>query len=201
MIIRKLFRVETAHRVRNCTSKRCAYSVHGHSAIIEVLFESKRLDNAGMVLDFGLTKGPIKEFIDSMDHCHILWDKDDTAYLSAARNMSDRWIQVPFNPSAEMLATYIFKVISEIINDTWFVNGEDTNTLQVHAVRYHETATGYAEAHAEDLALLPSDLNVTYSKGVTDEWSQALKDWVTKETHIWNPNPTRQVGTNDKNLE
>ena len=65
MIITKLFNVESAHIVRNCTSHRCSHSIHGHSAKIELSLESNQLDNAGMVYDFGLMKGTIKELIDS----------------------------------------------------------------------------------------------------------------------------------------
>ena len=54
MIIRKLFEFENAHIVRFCSSKRCKSSIHGHSYKVEVLLESKYLDNAGMVYDFGL---------------------------------------------------------------------------------------------------------------------------------------------------
>ena len=76
MVIRKEFRVESAHIVRNCTSERCSHSIHGHSAVIELFFESDQLDNAQMVMDFGLMKASIKQFIDSMDHCYLLCDKD-----------------------------------------------------------------------------------------------------------------------------
>ncbi|HCN16273.1 MAG TPA: 6-carboxytetrahydropterin synthase QueD, partial [Moraxellaceae bacterium] len=31
MRIRKLFKFENAHIVRNCSSDRCKYSIHGHS--------------------------------------------------------------------------------------------------------------------------------------------------------------------------
>ena len=39
MRIRKEFRVESAHIVRNCTSHRCSHSIHGHSAVIELIFD------------------------------------------------------------------------------------------------------------------------------------------------------------------
>ena len=48
MIIRKRFRVESSHVVRNCTSERCSHSHHGHSAVIDVFFEGRQLDNAQM---------------------------------------------------------------------------------------------------------------------------------------------------------
>ena len=62
MKIRKEFRVESAHIVRNCTSHRCSHSIHGHSAVVEVFLESTLLDNAGMVYDFGLMKGSEESF-------------------------------------------------------------------------------------------------------------------------------------------
>ena len=59
MIIRKLFKFEGAHIVRDCSSDRCKKSIHGHSYLAEVKFKASHLDNAGMVLDFGLMKSTI----------------------------------------------------------------------------------------------------------------------------------------------
>ena len=79
MIIRKLFKFEGSHIVRNCTSERCSQSIHGHSYLVEVFLESTRLDNAGMVMDFGLMSS-FKDIVDMFDHTHLLWDKDDGEY-------------------------------------------------------------------------------------------------------------------------
>ena len=46
MIIRKEFRVESAHIVRNCTSERCSHSIPGHSAVIKVFLEGNKPENA-----------------------------------------------------------------------------------------------------------------------------------------------------------
>ena len=54
MIIRKLFKFEGSHIVRNCTSDRCSHSLHGHSYKVELFLTADHLDNAGMVVDFGL---------------------------------------------------------------------------------------------------------------------------------------------------
>ncbi len=40
MLIRKLFKFENAHIVRDCTTQRCSENIHGHSYKIEVLLES-----------------------------------------------------------------------------------------------------------------------------------------------------------------
>lgn len=45
MIIRKQFKFEGAHIVRNCTSQRCRENIHGHSYIVEVFITSDKLDH------------------------------------------------------------------------------------------------------------------------------------------------------------
>ena len=58
MRIRKLFKFENAHIVRNCSSERCKHSIHGHSYQIELILEATRLDHGQMVYDFGLLSLP-----------------------------------------------------------------------------------------------------------------------------------------------
>ncbi|MFR6543952.1 MAG: 6-pyruvoyl trahydropterin synthase family protein, partial [Butyricimonas virosa] len=52
MLIRKLFKFEGAHIVRNCSSHRCRENIHGHSYIVEVFITSDKLDRGYMVIDF-----------------------------------------------------------------------------------------------------------------------------------------------------
>ena len=194
MKIRKLFKVESSHIVRNCTSDRCSNSVHGHSARIEVILESKTLDNAGMVYDFGLMKGGIKEWIDSMDHCHLIWDKDLDDYKDFFKGMNKRWIQLPFNPSAEMLSMFVFVHVQHILDHQRMMN--DEGDIRVVAVRYHETDTGWAECSADDVARLWNKdwiSKIEYSEGVMDDWSDSLKEILIKGHIVNNPNPFRQV--------
>ena len=141
MIIRKLFKLENAHIVRRCSSKRCRYSIHGHSYKVELLFESKYLDNGQMVYDFGLLKGYIKELIDSFDHAISIWDKDDKRYISSMKEFSQRWILLPISPSAEQLSRVIFLITDKITKQTKMVNGEQG--VELNSVIVHETDTGY----------------------------------------------------------
>ena len=62
MVIRKLYRIESAHIVRNAYSERCSHSYHGHSGVIEVFLKSDGLDNAGMIYDFGALKQHVGAF-------------------------------------------------------------------------------------------------------------------------------------------
>ena len=187
MVIRKEFRVESAHIVRNCTSERCSNSIHGHSAVIELFFESDQLDNAQMVMDFGLMKTSIKQFIDSMDHCYLLCDKDKPEFKEFITKECDRYIVMPFNPSAEMLSLYIFKNVSNILELTNLANGEQS--VKLKAVRYHETVTGYAECNEDDLKNIwkPEYDNVRYSDGVLRDWSDELTQAMKFDVRIQNP--------------
>ena len=196
MVIRKEFRVERAHIVRNCTSERCSHSIHGHSAVIELFFESDQLDNAQMVMDFGLMKTSIKQFIDSMDHCYLLCDKDKPEFKEFITKECDRYIVMPFNPSAEMLSLYIFKNVSNILNLTNLANGE--HNVKLKAVRYSETVTGYAECNEDDLKNIwkPEYDNVRYSEGVRRDWSTELTQAMLFDVRIQNPVIPQQINLN-----
>jgi 6-pyruvoyltetrahydropterin/6-carboxytetrahydropterin synthase len=149
MIVRKKFSFEGSHIVRNCSSKRCKYSIHGHSYILEIFLTSDRLDSGMMIYDFGLLKGFVKEFIDSFDHAIVFWDKDNEDYIDFIKQHSDRWISLPISPTAEMLSLIFLKAIDFILSRTIKKNGE--GQVVVSSVRLHETATGYAESFHHDL--------------------------------------------------
>ena len=176
MQIRKLFKVEMAHVVRNCSTDRCKKSIHGHKGTIEVFLTANKLDNAGMIMDFGLMKNAIKQFVDSFDHCLVLWSKDNPSYLKDMKKWSDRWVELRCNPSAECLALFFVKMINEILYRTSFCNGE--GNVICSKVIYHETDTGYAEATYEDIKNFPLDCHVEYSDGVMCDWGQELKNFI-----------------------
>ncbi|MEN8145983.1 MAG: 6-pyruvoyl tetrahydropterin synthase family protein [Campylobacterota bacterium] len=175
MIIRKQFKFENAHIVRGCSSERCRASLHGHSYIIEILFESNFLDNGQMVYDFGLMKQNMKDLIDSFDHAVTLWDGDDQEYVSDMKKHSERWVQLPVSPSAEQFSRVIFIMINELLKLTSMVNGE--KRVKLNSVIVHETATGYAQGFEEDAysELMGNiDLNeVIFSDGVRADWREA----------------------------
>ena len=172
MVIRKLFRFENAHIVRHCTSRRCSRSLHGHSYKVELFFEASSLDRGQMVYDFGLTKGMIKDFIDSFDHAITLWSGDDPAYLRDMKRWSERWVELPVNPSAEQFARTIFLLVDRVLQQTEMANGEAEVRLQ--AVIVHETETGYARAEREDAydsTMGPTNLDtILFSERVRQEW-------------------------------
>ncbi|MGL5251964.1 MAG: 6-pyruvoyl trahydropterin synthase family protein [Moraxella sp.] len=176
MRIRKLFKFENAHIVRNCSSDRCKYSIHGHSYQIELILEAHRLDYGQMVYDFGLLKSSIKDMIDSFDHAICFWDKDDLEYIEACKKFSARWISLPVSPSAEQFSRVVFFWAREILKQTQMQNGE--TDVKVYSVIAHETATGYAQCFEDDVdnaqmgALRLDDF--AFSEQVKQEWHDPL---------------------------
>jgi len=196
MRIRKLFKFENAHIVRNCTSERCSRSIHGHSYQVELILEAHALDNGQMVYDFGLLKSHIKDLIDSFDHAITFWNKDDPDYVRACKRFSARWISLPVSPSAEQFSRVIFYWADKVLTNTITQNGE--MGVSVYSVIVHETATGYAQCFGEDVAnesmgKLSLD-EFEFSEQVKAEWGDGeLFDKLKRGEKFVNPQPLRQV--------
>lgn len=196
MRIRKLFKFENAHIVRNCSSNRCKYSIHGHSYQVELILEAHRLDYGQMVYDFGLLKGAIKDIIDSFDHAITFWNQDDPAYITACKTFSSRWVSLPVSPSAEQFSRVIFFWVQTILKQTQMQNGE--SDVQVYSVIVHETATGYAQCFAEDVDNVQmGKLNLSdfeFSQAIKDEWQDVLMyDKLMRGERFYNPKVDLQV--------
>ncbi len=191
MIIRKLFKFENAHIVRNCSTRRCSENIHGHSYKVEILLESNYLDDGQMVYDFGLMKLTIKELIEAFDHSIALWSGDDENYLLNMKKHSSRWVELPVSPSAEQFSRMIFLMVERVLACTGMVNGE--REVRLHSVIVHETDTGYAQGFREDAySELMGNIeleNIKFSKQVQSEWSDR-ELWVKllKKEKMINPN-------------
>jgi 6-pyruvoyltetrahydropterin/6-carboxytetrahydropterin synthase len=196
MIIRKLYRFEASHIVRNCSSDRCKYSVHGHSFRCELFLTADRLDRGQMVYDFGLLKGTVKDFLDGFDHAALFWEREKAPYKAAMKRESRRWVQLPVSPTAEQLSRVIFVAVQALLDATEKVNGDDTARMQ--SVILHETETGYAQCFRED-AYSPVMGEIDLSRVV---WSPAVKaEW--RDPKMWdklvsggrfkNPRPEIQI--------
>ena len=94
--------------------------LHGHTYRIHFTCTAKELDCVGRIIDFGIIKAELCEWIlANWDHRFIAWDKDkDLRALSNVENMdkiSDvlqkSIVWVPFNPTAENIANYLLRVV------------------------------------------------------------------------------------------
>jgi 6-pyruvoyltetrahydropterin/6-carboxytetrahydropterin synthase len=111
--------IEIAHRLVDHHGK-CS-NLHGHSVKVEVEIWSSKLNEMGMVIDFGDIKDAIKVF----DHKYINEEfNSDSVYAK--------------NPTAERLAHLFCKRINEM------------DFFSKVTVRVHETAKNYAEFTIEE---------------------------------------------------
>ena len=175
MLIRKLFKFENAHIVRNCTSDRCKRSIHGHSYKVELLLKASKLDHGQMVYDFGLLKGVIKDIFDSFDHAICFWQHDDAEYIDACKKFSARWVSLPVSPSAEQFSRIFFYLAQQILASTITQNGD--GDVEVYSVIVHETDTGYAQSFVEDIeneqmGVLSLE-QIVFSEQVQAEWADS----------------------------
>ena len=142
--IRKQFKVEYAHSLTGSYSKSCQ-TIHGHSALIEVFLESRELLQTEMIIDFGELKLYINDIIQTFDHTLILSDEMDEDYIAMIKKYNKDVMIVNYNPTAECMSRDICEQIRSKLNDCW----EFSNQIKL-TVRFHETATGWAE-WSEDL--------------------------------------------------
>jgi len=88
-----------AHRLKNFCGK--CESLHGHNWKVEVFLRGDRLDDTGLVRDFGVVKAKTREVLAEFDHQYL----ND---LPAFRQQ---------NPSSENLARYLYERLGTAIND------------------------------------------------------------------------------------
>lgn len=94
------------HRLMNYDGK-CRH-LHGHNGRVEIEIAGEKLDERGMVVDFGEIKSVMKRWIDeNLDHRMIL-RKDDPA-LPSLRAQDEPFFLTDENPTAETIARLIFE--------------------------------------------------------------------------------------------
>ena len=86
----KRMEISAAHHLKLSYASKCEYP-HGHNWMITVYCRSKELNADGMVVDFSQIKQAIKEKLDHQDLNEIL----------------------PFNPTAENIATHFARRMEE----------------------------------------------------------------------------------------
>lgn len=116
------------HRLTQYSGK-CQH-LHGHNGRLEIEISGERLDERGMLTDFGDIKRLMKVWIDdNLDHRMILKADDPLAGLLAERG--EPVFTMAENPTAEALAQLIFLKAREL-------------GLPVSRVRMWETSDSFA---------------------------------------------------------
>lgn len=129
---------DAGHRIPNHRSK--CRNVHGHRYVLEATVAGPVSQVAGdssegMVVDFGDLKAVMVEKVsDLCDHAFLVY-AEDTAMIEALRFMKSQHVVLPFVPTAENLARWMFEVMAEELA---------TRGLRLVRVVLHETPNGRA---------------------------------------------------------
>lgn len=116
------------HRVYGHESK-CS-NLHGHNYIFNFIVKPKdSLDSVGRVVDFSEVKSVLCEWLEkNWDHKTILWENDpilkDFEYVEQSEGSEIRGVvPVPFNPTAENIASYFLNTIASILtaDEDWYL--------------------------------------------------------------------------------
>ncbi len=110
-----------AHRLENFYGK--CESLHGHNWKVEVFLLGDRLDEAGLVQDFGVVKAKAREVLAELDHTYL----------------NDLPIFRQQNPSSENLARYLFERLGTVLN------GEKVRVSRVSVWESETSCASYFE--------------------------------------------------------
>ena len=132
--IKKTFCAETGHILDKSYMPECQ-RFHGHSAKIIVSIMSPRLNQDGMVIDFKLLKELFQPIYEKLDHHFLISEKSLNEYFPLYTPDIDAGLSiVPFNPTAENIAKWIFDSLKETMRTRF---SEDFIILE--SIQYWET--------------------------------------------------------------
>lgn len=89
-----------AHQL-TMVAKKCE-NLHGHNWKVEVCVRGERLNDAGVVIDFGILKGYVKEIMGRLDHKYL----NELPYFQNTA------------PSSENLAVYIADSLQSLLKES-----------------------------------------------------------------------------------
>jgi len=113
--------ISCGHRVVGHENK-CRY-LHGHNYRVHFHCQADYLDNVGRVIDFGVIKSFLCEWLETWwDHKMLLWEEDPLLFMFDTYTNSHQpqelrmvvgssIVEVPFNPTAENMAKHLLEVI------------------------------------------------------------------------------------------
>ena len=147
MKIGKVIQWDMGHRVLNHRS--VCKGLHGHRYKAEIcvegdVVEKKDASEEGMVIDFADIKKTAQKFIqEELDHAFMVWEKDIELLEFFKNSNGHKPVIVPFTPTAENVAAYIFNELRDKFTDV-FKTG-----LHLQSVKLWETPSSYALYESE----------------------------------------------------
>ncbi len=142
MDITKQIEWDMGHRIPNHKSK--CRNPHGHRYVLEVTVSGELISQAGssdegMVIDFSDIKTILTEEVhDVCDHGFMYWEDDPQMSPFFKENADFKAIAVPFIPTAENIANWIFNRLKTRLQSSY------KKTLSLTKVQLWETPTSSA---------------------------------------------------------
>lgn len=130
------------HRVYRHETK-CKH-LHGHNYVAYFEAEAGALDALGRVIDFGVLKARLGDWIErEWDHGMILWEGDAEAIAAVSALGEQKLFLLPENPTAERMAEHLLTVVGpEVLAGTG---------VRLVKVELHETENCVATARLADV--------------------------------------------------
>ena len=142
--VTKEFTFETAHALWNYDG--ACKNIHGHSYRLFVTIQGvpnqdEENPKFGMVMDFKDLKKVVKEHVvDILDHSLLVYRKAEGESLDSVRKMYQKVYVFDFQPTCENIIAHIAATLKPL-----FPRG-----VELHSLKLYETATSFAEWHAQD---------------------------------------------------
>ena len=152
MKIGKVIQWDMGHRVLNHRS--ICKGLHGHRYKAEICVEGKLIEKSGaseegMVIDFADIKKTAQKLIQTeLDHAFMVWDKDEELLEFFKHSKGHKPVIVPFTPTAENVAAYIFHILEDKFSDVY-----DTG-LYLKSIKLWETPSSFALYEIESKGLV-----------------------------------------------
>ena len=148
MKIVKIIEWDMGHRILHHRS--VCRGLHGHRYKVEIgvsgdMVSKPDVSEEGMVIDFSDIKKISNQFIkEKLDHAFIVWEKDEELIRFFKQSKGHKPVIVPFTPTAENMAAYIFNELQGKFQDVYKTG------LHLHSIKLWETPTSFA-FYGEDL--------------------------------------------------
>lgn len=131
---------DSAHRVMRHESK--CRNLHGHRYVVEVTACSSELDDLGRVIDFGVIKSVMGEWLDEKwDHGTIV-NVEDRGIINLCYEENWKLYILENNPTAENMAEYLYMKGNELLTPYG---------VRIAAIRVYETPNCWADFSREKI--------------------------------------------------
>ena len=132
-ITRKL-EIDAGHRLLGHEGK--CRNVHGHRYVFEVTCSTTELDQVGRVVDFGVIKAKVGDWLDRVwDHGMLLQTGDPLIEWLRVNDAGGKVFTMKAPPTAENIARELFETAEALLEE---------DGVQVDRVRVHETPNCWA---------------------------------------------------------